>query len=152
MRLMISTGERPAFPLVCLVCHGLFFHKGLVLSRTIAATIARPWAALTCGHGTSWEDAWRHPLGMSRMFAHDTPVGQLILLARVSLPYNKDAVVVAVAPFGPYGARSNNETATRLTTRMSETSVFIKWGRRDLDTPHLTPWQRQWVVNTLSRT
>ena len=64
---------------------------------------------------------------------------------------NKDAVVFAVASFGPYGARNNNETATRLTTRMSETSVLITWGRRDLETPHLRPRQRQGVVNTLSR-
>ena len=84
---------------------------------------------------------------MSRVFTRDTPVGSPILLSRVSFPlsyvFNKDAVVFAVASFGPYGARNNNETATRLTTRMSETPVFITWRRRDLETPHLGPRQRQ---------
>ena len=64
---------------------------------------------------------------------------------------NKDAVLFAVASFGPHGARNNNETATTLTTRMSETPVFITWKRRDLETPHVRPRQRRWVVNTLSR-
>ena len=64
---------------------------------------------------------------------------------------NKCAVLFAVASFGLYGARNNNETATRLTTRMSEIPVFITWRRRDLETPHLRLRQCQWVVNTLSR-
>ena len=63
---------------------------------------------------------------------------------------NKDAVSIAVASFGPHGARNNNEAATRLTTRMSETQVFITWRRRDPEMPHLEPWLRQWVVDTLS--
>ena len=126
---------------------------GLARLRIIVATFARPWVALTCGHATSWDDVWLHSLGMSRVLTRDTPVDSPVLLSRASFPLifviNKDAVLFAVASFGPYGARNNNETATRLTTRMSETPVFITWRRRHLETPHLRPRQRQRVVNTI---
>ena len=56
MRRMMSTGERPAFPLDCRLCHGFFPPTGLVLWRPTVATFSRPWPALACGHGTSWDD------------------------------------------------------------------------------------------------
>ena len=81
------------------------------------------------GHGTSWDDVWLHSRGVPRVFTRDTRVGSPILLSRVSSPLifviNEDAVSFAVALLGLNGARNNNVTATMLTTRMSETPVFM---------------------------
>ena len=61
---------------------------------------------------------------------------------------NKGAVAIVVASFGPDGARNNNATAMRLTTRMSETPVLMAWRRGDLEMPRLRPRRSHWAVDT----
>ena len=84
------------------------------------------------------------------MFTRDTPVRSHILLACVFAPFifviNKDAVSLAAALYGPYGAGSDEET-----TRMSETPVLMGWKRCDLEVPRQLPRRSHWVVDTLSR-
>ena len=127
MRRIVSIGERRAFPLVCLVCHGFFPHRGLVSLRIIVATFSKPWLALTCGHGTSWDDVLLHSWGVPRVFTCDAPVGSPILLSLVFAPLifviSRDAVSLAVALFGHDGAGDNDETPLMPTTRTSETPV-----------------------------
>ena len=119
---MNSPRGRPAFPFVCWRWHVFNPHLCLGPWGPIAATYARPWLALTCGHGTSWDDVSLHSWGVPRVFTHETPVGSPILLAGVCpliFVINKDAVSFAVVFYGPYGAGSDDETPLMLTTRMS---------------------------------
>ena len=108
-----------------------------------------------CTHETLWDNVWAHLLGVSRVFARDTPVGQPILIIGCVFPFvitfnvaDKDAALTAVDYSGPHGAYNDDGAATMSTTRLSETPVLVTWKRRDLKMPPLKPWQCRWVFGT----
>ena len=110
-----------------------------------------------CNHRTSWDDVRAHLLGVSRVFARDTPVGQPILIIGCIFPFvitfnvaDKDAALTAVDYSGPRGAYNDDGAATMSTTLLLETPVFVTWRRRDPKMPPLKPWQCRRVLGTLS--